>query len=1679
MAGVPGGMEAWVVQPRERARYAEQFMSLNPINGIVTGDQAKGFLLQSQLPPAVLGQIWGLADTDADGKMNINEFSIACKLINLKLRGFEIPKVLPPILLQSLTQAVAPAAAPVSAPMQAPMAAPIAAVTAPPIPPLPNMGTLPRMPAAPAQPGVMPMQPGVMPVQPAVMPIQAGAVPITTQPMSMSAPVPQAGVPLMMPGTVPQTAMPMVPGVLPAAVPGAMPQAMPAMPAAPAGMIPGVVPSAPGMTPMPGVTPVSGVTPVAPLDLNKPMAPSLTGTPTSAPGSATGSYSGERMGSVDLGFGYPHIEWAVPHQSKLKYTQLFNTTDRARSGFLSGPQARNIMVSTGVPQRVLASIWGLADMDSDGRLSCEEFVLALHLCDMAKAGEKIPAALPLDLIPPSFRRQRQGSVPGSGAVVTPGSDKGVELDAAATLISQVTFEDKRKENFEKGQAELDRRRKSLLEIQRKEQEERERKEREEQEKREKIRLEQERRRQEEMERQLQRQREMEQEKEEQRKAQLEQREAARREMERQRQQEWEKQRSQELQQARQKEQEKVLSLKAHNQKLGIDLSQLNEKVKELTTKISETRMNVSSVKTTIDGMRGTRDTQMSEMQALKHKLKDQNNRLLLLSQEKARIESKNKMNQAQDEDNKEALAQAASAKQIALKQMRDRIADLEKEVEAKMEDMENNNTQLTDLKNELSKLVDECETLYNTFDDRRSKVLQIKSKMKKVDPLDANAAWGNSSWDSAPSWNDDSSTAADAAVPAQSGLCRYRALYEFVARNQDEISFQPGDIIMVPHTQNGEPGWLAGEIRGHTGWFPESYVEPIDTPAESAEAIDAAATSARLEGIAEVPENVSDAGSAADPALAAAQVPPAADGQEWYMSMYPYESGEPGDLSFGQGEMMLVVKKDGDWWTGVIGDRTGIFPSNYVQKTDSTAGTATSVPAAAATTHPAVSDISEEVMAAMSKTAAEVQSLPQHEKPATPDFAALNQSTLGSKGKKPEIATVLAPYKATSTEQLSLNRGQLIMVRKKTDTGWWEGELQAKGKKRQVGWFPASYVKLVQKKSGQDTPPATTVTSAAASPSPSPTPMCRDGGAGLEKVIALYQYVAQNEDELSFEKDDTITILAKEEAAWWRGELNGVSGLFPSNYVAPLSMNLLSGVERKRQDSIAELIGTEQAYIDDMSIVHEVFENPLMQRGILSKEQLQKVFVNWKEIIVCNVMFLRALRVRRDMSSGGVIRMIGDILCENLPKMKVYVRFCSCQLTAASTLQDLQENSEDFREVSRLCQRDPRTKGLPLSSFLIKPMQRITKYPLLIKKILHYTSIDHPDHSYVQEALSKAEELCNQVNEGVREKENSDRLEWLQRNVQCDGLNEQIDFNSLTNSLGPRKFLHHGVLIKAKSGKELMGFLLTDFLMLAKPSKSLTGKQFSFEKNMSVSFKLYKKPLILSDIQVADNSGKISPTEPPVDATERRELKLELIDAGTNLVLLAPSTTERNLWFKKLDLAKRQFMEHEQSHLRRQQSKQAQFGAVGRILAVVMNGLNLNSSGVRQLPPKGTLLISVLHGDEMALVRPSGKCEAFCKVTMGSQEHRTAVANGPAPQWNASMQFLVKDLQEDRLCITVFDRGHFTPDEFLGRTEVRVSEILKSSSETPGPISKRLILHEVETGEVEVKLDLRLFSKEQ
>lgn len=66
-----------------------------------------------------------------------------------------------------------------------------------------------------------------------------------------------------------------------------------------------------------------------------------------------------------------------------------------------------------------------------------------------------------------------------------------------------------------------------------------------------------------------------------------------------------------------------------------------------------------------------------------------------------------------------------------------------------------------------------------------------------------------------------------------------------------------------------------------------------------------------------------------------------------------------------------------------------------------------------------------------------------------------------------------------------------------------------------------------------------------------------------DKVIALYPYKAINDDELSFEKDDIISVLGRDEPEWWRGELNGIVGLFPSNYVGPFASGKKNSVVKK------------------------------------------------------------------------------------------------------------------------------------------------------------------------------------------------------------------------------------------------------------------------------------------------------------------------------------------------------------------------------------------------------------------------------------------------------------------------------------------------------------------------------------
>uniref|UniRef100_G3PBC3 Intersectin 2a n=1 Tax=Gasterosteus aculeatus aculeatus TaxID=481459 RepID=G3PBC3_GASAC len=1580
-----GGASVWAVTPEEREKYDKQFDALAPVLGYVSGEQARKFFLRSGLPASVLAEIWNIADMDSDGKMDRQEFSIAMKLVKLKLQGRNLPSVLP-IPMKQLPVAISAPNVPLSARF--------------------GMGSMPNlsiglssMPCMSAMPILTPF-----PANPSMHAVQTFVPTPMTLPLINclgNSGLPNGNVNLRTPPLLPNSS--------------ALPLSGFSSPMA--------------FSPSTGMSNANSL-----LDLGS----------SSSNSSSTTSLAGNspKTGASD---------WAVPQGSRLKYRQQFNTLDKLMSGYLSGPQVRNALIASNLTQTQLATIWNLADVDKDGQLRADEFILAMHLVDMAKTGRPLPLTLPQDLVPPSLRG---------------GIKPGELVNGTGPYIPPLSFEDKLKENFARGSAELEKRRLALEEERRKERERRDREEREAHERREREAREQENRRRLEVERQ----REMERQREEARLRELERREAAKLEMERQQREEWERGMRQELGGRREGEQEEISRLRAKKKSLELELEDGN-KHKQISGRLRDAQSKRRILKAEVDHVNQKRDSRNIEINTLQLQLEDWQKKLSLLVPEQHRLTEKlrnlnlNKISPV----TLTSLSGSATEKGGNCRRLKGQLDTLERETTDKLAQMEQYNKELkvSDLPQTQAKLEQERRQQEKEEEEARQKrLLEEQRAIQREEEERQAQACLQAAQEKAQEEErrrreeegkekrkreeeeqerkrkeeedeeerrrkEEQERGGQPALEAQrpSELTAYRALYSFVARNADELSSFSFFMPQVDEQAVGEPGWFCGSYRGNRGWFPQSYAEkcPTRSTAETAappspgrlsrppppplnSSCIEVASSFTVSSWSATSEKTLNLGSGTGDvitqrgdwwlgqlngtqgwfpksyvALETGGNTEYEDTQECtqYVALYTYESPEVGDLTFVEGDVVMVTEREGEWWRGCIGDQTGVFPSNYVRPVE-----------------------------------------PEVSKPGAPI-------------KKPEIAqAVTTAAVAPTTHQLHLSPGQLIVVLAKNSAGWWLGELQARGKKRQRGWFHSSHVKLLGPSSSKS--------------SPSPLPVCQ--------VIAMYDYTAANRDELSFSKGQLISILDKTNPDWWKGDANGATGLLPTNYVTMttesdpsqqwcadlMTLDTMTPQERKRQGYIHELIRTEETYVEDLELVLEVFYKPMSESGRLTEAETGAIFVNWRELIMCNTKLLKALRVRKKTEGENMpVQLIGDLLASELAHMQPYIRFCSCQLNAAALLQSKTHHQPDFKDFLRKIATNYRCKGMPLSSFLLKPMQRITRYPLLIKNILEHTPDCHGDRGPLREALQRAEELCSQVNEGVREKENSDRLEWTQSHVQCEGAIEHLVFNSLTNCLGPRKLLHSGRLYKTKSSRELWAFLFNDFLLLTHSAKpfSSSGPDKLFSLKTSIQLKMYKAPLFLNEVLVK---------RPPDPSSDEPIFHVSHIDRV--YALKTETLTERTTWVQKIKAASEQFIETEKK--KREKAYQAR---------------SLKSSGI------GRLLVTVSEALELKACKPNGKSNPYCELTMGAQCYTSRpISDTLNPKWNFHCQFFVKDLYQDILCVTVFEKDQFSPDDFLGRTEVPVATI-KKEMESKGAANRRLLLHEVPTGEVWVKLDLQLY----
>ncbi|XP_047628354.1 sorbin and SH3 domain-containing protein 2 isoform X14 [Phacochoerus africanus] len=232
-------------------------------------------------------------------------------------------------------------------------------------------------------------------------------------------------------------------------------------------------------------------------------------------------------------------------------------------------------------------------------------------------------------------------------------------------------------------------------------------------------------------------------------------------------------------------------------------------------------------------------------------------------------------------------------------------------------------------------------------------------------------------------------------------------------------------------------------------------------------------------------------------------------------AVYDFKAQTSKELSFKKGDTVYILRKiDQNWYEGEHHGRVGIFPISYVEKLTP----------------------------------------PEKAQPARPPPPA----HLG------EIGEAVAKYNfsADTNVELSLRKGDRVILLKRVDQNWYEGKIP--GTNRQ-GIFPVSYVEVIKKNTTKGAeeypdPPiphsysSDRIHSLSSNKPQRPVFTHENIQGGGEPFQALYNYTPRNEDELELRESDVIDVMEKCDDGWFVGTSRRTKffGTFPGNYVKRL-----------------------------------------------------------------------------------------------------------------------------------------------------------------------------------------------------------------------------------------------------------------------------------------------------------------------------------------------------------------------------------------------------------------------------------------------------------------------------------------------------------------------------------------------
>ncbi|XP_014856800.1 PREDICTED: FERM, RhoGEF and pleckstrin domain-containing protein 2 isoform X2 [Poecilia mexicana] len=309
-----------------------------------------------------------------------------------------------------------------------------------------------------------------------------------------------------------------------------------------------------------------------------------------------------------------------------------------------------------------------------------------------------------------------------------------------------------------------------------------------------------------------------------------------------------------------------------------------------------------------------------------------------------------------------------------------------------------------------------------------------------------------------------------------------------------------------------------------------------------------------------------------------------------------------------------------------------------------------------------------------------------------------------------------------------------------------------------------------------------------------------------------------------------------------------------------------------------EILTTERTYLKDLEVITVWFRSAVIKENAMPEGLMTLLFSTIDPIYEFHRGFLKELDQRLALWEGrsnahvkGDYQRIGDVMLKNMCALK---EFTSYLQKHDEVLTELEKASKRIKKLETVYKEFELQKVcyLPLNTFLLKPIQRLMHYKLILERLCKHYSPAHRDYEDCKEALKEVAEIATQLQSSLIRLENFQKLTELQR-----------DLIGIENLTAPgREFIREGCLYKlTKKGlQQRMFFLFSDMLLYT--SKGVTATN---------QFKVHGQlPLHGMIVEESENEWSVPHC-------------FTIYSAQRTIVVAASSKVEMGKWIEDLNLA--------------------------------------------------------------------------------------------------------------------------------------------------------------------------------